>query len=311
MSATVNYSVIIPHKNIPQLLERCVASVPARDDVQLIVVDDDSDPAIVDFDRFPGLGRPNTDIIFSKGENGRGAGYARNAGMAAAKGRWLVFADADDMYLPELVEAMDRYRHDAADIIIFDNETAEGDVVRPLSREDMRNHILLEYVRTGDTGLLRYRIWEPWAKFIKRELVERHNLSFSEIAYSNDLFFSIRSGHYAAEIVFDPAKIYRYCRRPSSLTGRENVNRDSHLIRFGEDLRVAEFLNSHGKGSYFGDMVVWRWKKLMRADRAHARTLLPEVKKVAPPKALRKMRMKLWFDPVVMPLRRVFSRKGS
>ncbi len=35
-----DYSIIIPHYNIPKLLLRCVKSIPERDDVQIIVVDD-------------------------------------------------------------------------------------------------------------------------------------------------------------------------------------------------------------------------------------------------------------------------------
>ena len=34
------YSIIIPHYNIPDLLRRCLESIPQRDDVQVIVVDD-------------------------------------------------------------------------------------------------------------------------------------------------------------------------------------------------------------------------------------------------------------------------------
>ena len=47
----INYSIIIPHKNIPNLLQRCLDSIPNREDVQIIVVDDNSDPNIVDFVR--------------------------------------------------------------------------------------------------------------------------------------------------------------------------------------------------------------------------------------------------------------------
>ena len=38
----INYSIIIPHKNIPNLLQRCLDSIPNREDVQIIVVDDNS-----------------------------------------------------------------------------------------------------------------------------------------------------------------------------------------------------------------------------------------------------------------------------
>ena len=32
-----NYSIIIPHKDIPDLLQRCLDSIPVRDDVEVIV----------------------------------------------------------------------------------------------------------------------------------------------------------------------------------------------------------------------------------------------------------------------------------
>lgn len=49
----INFSIIIPHKDIPDLLQRCLDSIPIRDDVQVIVVDDDSDGNKVDFAHFP------------------------------------------------------------------------------------------------------------------------------------------------------------------------------------------------------------------------------------------------------------------
>src|SRR5690554_1026331 len=93
---SINYSVIIPHKNIPDLLERCLQSIPIREDIQVIVVDDNSDPDKVNFLEFPGLNRKNTEVYFTK--EGKGAGYARNVGLTKAKGKWLIFSDADDYF---------------------------------------------------------------------------------------------------------------------------------------------------------------------------------------------------------------------
>jgi hypothetical protein len=33
---TIKYTVIIPHKNIPDLLQRCLDSIPRREDIQII-----------------------------------------------------------------------------------------------------------------------------------------------------------------------------------------------------------------------------------------------------------------------------------
>ena len=69
------FSFIIPHKNNPTLLQRCVNSIPSRDDIQIIIVDDNSDPKIVDWNALK-FNASNLDIVFAK-EN-KGAGYARN-----------------------------------------------------------------------------------------------------------------------------------------------------------------------------------------------------------------------------------------
>lgn len=90
-----NYTIIIPHKNCPDLLYRCLASIPRRDNLQIIIVDDNSDFEKVDFETFPGLNEPCVEVYYTK--EGKGAGYARNVGLKHAKGKWLIFVDADDI----------------------------------------------------------------------------------------------------------------------------------------------------------------------------------------------------------------------
>lgn len=111
------FSVIIPHKNRKELLKRCLNSIPKREDIQIIVVDDKSDPEKVDFLHFPGLHEKNTEVYFTK--EGKGAGYARNIGLEHAKGEWIVFADSDDWYLDNLETEMDLYAESKADMIVF------------------------------------------------------------------------------------------------------------------------------------------------------------------------------------------------
>ncbi|HCE47407.1 MAG TPA: glycosyltransferase family 2 protein, partial [Prevotellaceae bacterium] len=72
------YSVIIPHYNSPDVLTRCLASIPDCENIQVIVIDDNSSPIIVDFDHFPGCERTFITLLFNK--NNKGAGHARNLG---------------------------------------------------------------------------------------------------------------------------------------------------------------------------------------------------------------------------------------
>ena len=57
------FSVIIPHYDIPDLLMRCLKSIPVSEDIQVIVVDDNSADADTYLDRYPELSRPLFNVI--------------------------------------------------------------------------------------------------------------------------------------------------------------------------------------------------------------------------------------------------------
>ena len=57
------FSIIIPHKEIPDLLMRCLKSIPVSEDIQVIVVDDNSADADTYLDRYPELSRPLFKVI--------------------------------------------------------------------------------------------------------------------------------------------------------------------------------------------------------------------------------------------------------
>ncbi|MBQ5445892.1 MAG: glycosyltransferase family 2 protein, partial [Lachnospiraceae bacterium] len=88
------FSIIIPHYDIPDLLMRCLKSIPVSKEIQVIVVDDNSPEADTYLEKYPELSRPYLEFI--RTTKGGGAGYARNIGLEHAKGEWLLFADADD-----------------------------------------------------------------------------------------------------------------------------------------------------------------------------------------------------------------------
>ena len=60
---TPSFSIIIPHKEIPDLLMRCLRPIPVSEDIQVIVVDDNSADADTYLDRYPELSRPLFKVI--------------------------------------------------------------------------------------------------------------------------------------------------------------------------------------------------------------------------------------------------------
>lgn len=206
------YSIIIPHRDIPALLQRCLDSIPSRKDVQVIVVDDNSSPAKVDFANFPGSNREEVEIIYTK--EGRGAGYARNCGLSVAKGQWLLFADADDFFMSGFLEVLDKYAVTSYDMITFRAESVESDTLSPVnSRQDNS----FEISDNMDLERLKFRNDVPWAKMISHQLVREHHLRFDETPAGNDVMFSGYIDYYAHRVAASSEVIYCATVRNGSL----------------------------------------------------------------------------------------------
>lgn len=212
------YSVIIPHRDIPLLLQRCLASIPQRPDLEVIVVDDNSNPEIVDFDHFPGKERQDTTIIFDK--SGKGAGRARNIGLEYAKGKWLLFADADDFFNYCLNDVLDEYVDNDSDIIFFKASSVDSQSYLIADRTDWYNYQVKEYENTPMTSdmFLRYVAGIPTAKLVRHEIVTKWDIHFQETKIHNDTKFSYLTGYYAKKIAVDQRAVYCLTYRPDSIS---------------------------------------------------------------------------------------------
>ena len=122
-----NVSIIIPCYKAAATLRRAVASAltDAPSDIEILLVDDgspDDTGALCDE-----LAAADPRITALHRENG-GAGAARNTGLDAASGEWVLFLDADDALLPGLWSALDGVITDA-DMILFGlTRVSTGDI---------------------------------------------------------------------------------------------------------------------------------------------------------------------------------------
>jgi glycosyltransferase involved in cell wall biosynthesis len=240
----INYSIIIPHKNIPHLLQRCLDSIPQREDLEIIVVDDNSDPSIVDFEHFPGLERPYTTVFFDK--SGRGAGRARNVGLQHAQGKWILFVDADDFLLPSINQVLDDYSNSDADIVFFrPTAVMAEDLKTPSDRADRNNAMIDDYFRQGGETRGLFLWMCPWSKIIRHSIVE--GVEFEEILYSNDNYFSVMAMCRARQIDVCETVYYVATQRMDSLTA-DFMEKEGELeCRAGALLRSFLAASSSGK----------------------------------------------------------------
>jgi hypothetical protein len=305
-----NYSIIIPHKNIPDLLERCLNSIPRRDDTEILVVDDNSDPHKVDFANFPGLDRPDVRITFSKNGDGRwGAGVSRNRALDTAKGRWVVFVDSDDFLLPASGDLLDKYKDSEADMVYLGNTFVDTVTLEPVTEvkiDQMDN--IEDYLTTGNDEGLRYRMNAPWGKLFRRTFLDEHGIRFSEVRCCEDMIVSVRAGHLARVIECDRTPFYCYTWREGALSSASNRSTETMSTELGEDIKVARFLHSVGRIDAHRNVALLHWKGLMRRDRRVAEQFLPAIREVYPAGAVSRMVRKMRFDPIVAPFRKLLRK---
>lgn len=242
----INYSIIIPHKNIPHLLQRCLDSIPYREDTQIIVVDDDSDPQIVDFENFPGVNRAQVETYFTK--DGRGAGYARNIGLQHAKGKWILFSDADDLFTEYIDDLLEKYVNSNYDIIYFKIKSIDCESGLPSSRGDIVNAIIQKAINTKNWDILRYQRLEPWAKIMSHKLIKLNNITFDETIAANDLMFSVKSATVARNIFVDETPLYCLTARYGSLA--HTISLKVCDAKYNVVLDVNDFLYRIAKYKY-------------------------------------------------------------
>jgi glycosyltransferase involved in cell wall biosynthesis len=219
------YTIIIPHRNIPKLLQRCLDSIPHRDDLHIIVVDDNSDPNKVDFEHFPGYDRNDVELIFTK--EGKGAGYARNVGLEHTNSKKVLFADADDFFNYCLNDILDKYKNESADIVFFNACCLDSEFYTTGNRcEYLGLYIKKFKSNPQEAGLrLKYDLGAPWCKLINKSLIDEHHIKFDESPVSNDTTFSYLIGYHSKSIKADRHAIYCLTFRPDSLTYTDDENR--------------------------------------------------------------------------------------
>ena len=239
------FSFIIPHYCIPNLLLRCIDSIPKRDDTQIIIIDDQSPDYDSYPDRFPDLFQPG--IQWIRAPRNGGAGYARNLGLKQAEGKWILFADADDFFTEGLAGFLDEYKDAREDILFFRNKCCLSDQPdQPSTRSDWMQRMFDYYQETGDINFLRFNHWVPWGKMFRGSFLKENGIQFDEIPYSNDVVFSVLSGSKAQLVQVVDQVLYVVTEREGSLTSMNRRKPGEMAVRADAALRAQKIAQDCG-----------------------------------------------------------------
>ncbi|WP_278632143.1 glycosyltransferase family 2 protein [Parabacteroides goldsteinii] len=244
----INYTIIIPHYRSINTLRRLLLSIPDRDDIQILVIDDNSNLDKEEFKRLPLFVFAKFSMIFLS-EN-RGAGGARNEGLKIAKGKWLIFADSDDFFLPSAFELCDEYLYSKYDIVYLGIRSVDSDTEKAVDRYKVYNRYIEEYDDSSDRTKdnIRFRHDVPWGKMIRSILVFSNHIVFDETRYCNDTMFSTKVALCAKNIHVNIQPFYCVTEKTGSLITQKSM--EAFLIRYEVILRKNQLLRESGKKEY-------------------------------------------------------------
>ena len=192
----IKFSVIIPFRDCTDLLRKACESIPDRSDIQVIVVDNSECP--IGYEVIKTFNRSNIEYYTSSPVKGEGC--ARNEGMKHAKGKFLVFLDADDYFTPESFKAFDAEFDTDCDIVYFNATSVVLGTNRLSNRHYSIDNKIKKAIKDNDQDVLRYHFANPVCKMVRKSLVDQYKLQYQEVPASNDLMFSLKSGHYAKKV---------------------------------------------------------------------------------------------------------------
>ena len=215
-------SIIIPCYNCRTLVTETLDSLAVQTfrDFEVVCVNDGStDDTLSVLEQYKENSALDMQIISKP--NG-GVSSARNAGIQAAQGEYLLFLDADDLYHPmyiqHLCDAVAQSEADVAYCLLSRNaailtENRESvPVVRQTQRETMHNLLY----RMADFGFYCYLYRKDW--------IVRENLRFDEnTRHFEDREFNWKYLCHCQSAVFVDAPLYYYRVLETSVTNSRTV----------------------------------------------------------------------------------------
>lgn len=229
----LKFSIIVPVYQAQPYLDRCIQSLLRQtlSDIEIILVDDgstDKSPSICDHykasdERIQVIHKPN-----------EGVSAARNDGLAAARGEWIIFCDADDWMEPNACELLYRTGTEKhVDVVLGDIHLIRRDhkVYNQFFGEEFvwRSRRRLNELVAADI----YQAYcplppaapsigygGPWNKAVRREFLLQHNIQFhTELSgIFDDILYTAYLYANASGVAYIQRPVYNYVLVPASIT---------------------------------------------------------------------------------------------
>lgn len=205
-------TAVLPVHNGQAYLEATLHSLQSQtlQNAEFIFVDDGSSDDSLAILKRAARQDPRVQVIPQQRSN---AGAARNRGLDAAKGKYVLFLDSDDTFDPNLLTlTVDRAERFDAQVVMFDGDILQlPDKIR-LEPDWMKQtkHLPMGVFAGADAPAYLFQVVNPWTKLYRRAYIQQEGLRFQSQYSTNDAYFTIVALSCARRIVTLPLPLVHY-----------------------------------------------------------------------------------------------------
>ena len=253
----IRISAIVPIYNIKsEYLKKCIQSLVDQkfDGLEIILVNDGStqnscDEICREFEQRDS----RIHYIYQKN---KGVSVARNVGISAATGDYILFVDADDWIENGLCEILCK-EADAkkVDLLFFAYTTnyQNRELPRILTipkKEMFKKEILQLAILKGDDRFGSVEVGTPWGKLIRRQIIQENRVAYVDgLKKGQDTVFVLNLLDYCENIIYLPYIGYHY--RISGTSISKKFNPDIIPIMEATLSEYGKFIEKHKKDMRF------------------------------------------------------------
>ena len=198
-------SVIVPIYNAEKYIERCVNSIISQtysDWEQFLIEDGSKDNSLKKIKEYEQKDKRITVIH----QENQGAGAARNKGLEFVSGNYVVFVDSDDYIEENYFELLSKHNEDVV-FIDVNRRNEKGEITAQERLSAYKGTDKDDILRGQMTGKI---LWGGVRKTVKRELLEEHNIRYSNLKVGEEAIYSFQLLYYAESISFIETTVYNY-----------------------------------------------------------------------------------------------------
>jgi len=193
----IKVSVIITIYNSAQFLPQCLDSIVRQTlaNLEIICVDDGSTDNSEEILQRYALNDKRI-VIFRKENEGVGAASARNFGLEHAQGEYVSILDSDDFFdLNMLEKTVHKADATQADIVLFsgyeyDNANGNFYPASSILNESVLPQEDIFSAKDCPSKIFQISAGMAWNKLYRRFFLEKYNLRFQNIRYTDDAYFT-------------------------------------------------------------------------------------------------------------------------